>query len=520
MSWFLIFLAEDTSWVFDLGAYEMIWDIVIQFGVVLVGLFLGNALRNAIPFLRKSLIPSALIGGLLLLITKIILNAFDVNVIEWTWNASWAAKAGASPSVAKIEFFDNTFLQFITYHGLAIGFIASTFRTAKVKNKVAKVKMFENGIMTGGAYMLQGFLGLAITIVWFLLSKNSDKVIYYSSGAILPLGFGQGPGNALTWDKNFSALLFDSNFAASTTGTTALFSGNGSFGLTIASVGFVVGSVIGVLHINLARKKGIIKVRGEETAQANIEYFVGENEIPDSESIDKFSVQVGLVAIAYGFAILIMIGFAVISKFTNSIAWGFNFIWGVIAATLIKLVLRGLKKKNIVKRNYINNHQMDRISGFAFDMMIVAGVAAIQIEFIEKYIGVLIVLCIVGTISTYLYVLTVSKHCFKGYEQEMFVTNFGTLTGTASNGMILLKEIDPNFVTPANNLFILSQFPAMLCVAPLLLVLNFSSQSLTNAIITAGIFFVLFAGYTIFLFRRKIFKKFYANKEEIAWQEE
>ena len=39
--------------------------------------------------------------------------------------------------------------------------------------------MFENGFMTGGAYMLQAFLGLTITIVWFLLTKESDKAIFY-----------------------------------------------------------------------------------------------------------------------------------------------------------------------------------------------------------------------------------------------------------------------------------------------------------------------------------------------------
>lgn len=511
------FLAQDASWVFDLGAYSIVWNLVVQVGIVLIGLFLGNVLRNIIPFLKKSLIPSALIGGLLILIIKIILNALGVNSLEWTWNASWAAKAGVDPSVASITFIDDNLLQVITYHGLAIGFIASTFRTTKVKNKVNRVKVFENGIMTGGTYMLQAAIGLFITIVWFLITKGTEKEIFFSSGIILPLGYGQGPGNALTWDKNFSVLVFDANYVVANTGRS-LFSGNGSFGLTIASVGFVVASVIGVLHINIARKRGIIKVRQGEQ-QVNVEDFVGENEIPDSESIDKFSVQLGLVALAYAISILIMIVFAIISKFTNSIAWGFNFLWGVIAATLIKFLIKRLQKRKAIKRNYINNHQMDRISGFAFDMMIVAGVGAIQIEFIERYIGVLFVLCAVGAVVSYFYVLFVCKHCFKGFEQEAFVTNFGTLTGTASNGMILLKEIDPGFVTPANNIFILSQFPAIVTVAPLLLILNFASKSLTSAIIAAGIFFVLFIVYSMFLFRRKIFKKHYANKEEEIWQE-
>ena len=94
----------------------------------------------------------------------------------------------------------------------------------------------------------------------------------------------------------------------------------------------------------------------------------------------------------------------------------------------------------------------------------------------------------------------------------MFVTNFGALTGTASNGMILLKEIDPNFKTPAANLYVLSQLPAIIFVAPLLLLLNFAAKSFTNTIIAFIIFSVLFLGYSFYLFRNVFIKK--KEKEE------
>ena len=98
--------------------------------------------------------------------------------------------------------------------------------------------------------------------------------------------------------------------------------------------------------------------------------------------------------------------------------------------------------------------------------------------------------------------------------------SFGTLTGTASNGMILMKEIDPGLKTPTSSLYILSNFPAMVMIAPLLLCLNFASKSVTNAIIAFAIFFTLWLIYTTFLFRRKIFKKKYADKPVEVWTEE
>ena len=102
----------------------------------------------------------------------------------------------------------------------------------------------------------------------------------------------------------------------------------------------------------------------------------------------------------------------------------------------------------------------------------------------------------------------------------IFALCFGTLTGTASNGVILMKQIDPGLRTPTSSLYILSNFPAMVMIAPLLFMLSFAGQSLTNAIIACAIFFVLWIGYTVFLFRRRIFKKRYMNKPVEVWKDE
>ena len=60
----------------------------------------------------------------------------------------------------------------------------------------------------------------------------------------------------------------------------------------------------------------------------------------------------------------------------------------------------------------------------------------------------------------------------------------------------------------------------MVMIAPLLFMLGFAGKSLNNAIIAWGIFFVLWLGYTVFLFRRKIFKKRYKDKVVTVWKDE
>jgi len=57
-------------------------------------------------------------------------------------------------------------------------------------------------------------------------------------------------------------------------------------------------------------------------------------------------------------------------------------------------------------------------------------------------------------------------------------------------------------------------------IAPLLLTLSFAGKSLTNAIIACAIFFVLWAVYTVFLFRRRIFKKKFKDSPVAVWEEE
>ncbi|MBE6531566.1 MAG: hypothetical protein E7679_05740 [Ruminococcaceae bacterium] len=474
-----------SSWDFTMANYDAVWAFLVQLGLLLLFLMLGNILRRKIPLFRNCLIPSALLGGGVLLVVDIICKQFGVILV------------------------DNRLMQVITYHCLAIGFAAMSLKTEKSAHKTSRAQVVEFGALQGGTYMLQAFVGLGITLILFLLTRHGEDIISYICGLILPLAYGQGPGNALSWDINF-------------TNTPATqFAGNGSFGLSLASIGFVVASVFGVLYINIQKKRGNLYVRkSDPSSKTATDSNSGAEEIPDNESVDKFTMQVGFVSIAYAISFGFMFLLGKLSAFTNSIAWGFNFLWASLAAMLIRLVVKRLRKHKLMNREYINNYQMDRISGFSFDLMIVAGVAAIQINDIKRYLLPIIILSLVGTAITYVYIRLVAKECFKGFEHEFFLMSFGTLTGTASNGMILTKEIDPDLRTPTSSLYILSNFPAMVMIAPLLVLLTFAGGSFTNAIIACAIFFVLWSVYTVYLFRRKIFKKRYKNKSENVWKDE
>ena len=476
-------MGNDFSWDFSLANYGEVWSFMVQIGLLFLSLMLGNTLRRKIPWFRKCLVPSALLGGLVLLIANSIFSSFGLEVVN------------------------KHLMQVITYHCLAIGFAAMSLKTEKKKIQANPAQVFEFGAVQGGTYMLQAFVGLGITILMFLLF-NGEKVISYISGLILPLAFGQGPGNALSWDINYTNM------------PATQFFGNGSFGLSLASIGFVVASVLGIIYINIHKKRDLKIRSGDREQDLRIIYEESVNEIPDNESVDKFSLQIGFVFIAYAISFGFMCLLGVLSDFTNSIAWGFNFLWASLAAMVVKAVIKLLRRTKIMKREYINNYQMDRISGLFFDLMIVAGVTAIEISDLKSYIIPIVILSIVGAAITWIYLRLVAKECFPGFEHEFFLMCFGTFTGTASNGMILVKQVDPALRTPTSGLYILSNFPAMVMIAPLLFLLGFAGGSLRNAIIACAIFFALWVVYTVFLFRRKIFKRAYKNKPVKVWVDE
>ena len=166
-----------------------------------------------------------------------------------------------------------------------------------------------------------------------------------------------------------------------------------------------------------------------------------------------------------------------------------------------------------MKHTYINNHMMDRISGMFFDIMIVAGIAAINWQDLTGILVPLILVCTFGTLTTFGYLRLICKKIYPDYPYEAFFSIFGMLTGTASTGMILLREIDPNYETPASNNLVLQQLPAVIFGAPILLLMTFAaSGGVTNALIVLGIVFGMFVVYNIILFRKFIFKR--KNKTE------
>jgi ESS family glutamate:Na+ symporter len=283
------------------------------------------------------------------------------------------------------------------------------------------------------------------------------------------------------------------------------FDGGKSFGLTIAALGFLSASIGGVVHLNLLKKRGKIKWDPSvvETAEPLEEEIQAANEIPMQGSMDKTTVQIAYVFCAYFIAFLLMSALGSLIPGMRSVIFGFNFLLGVLAATMTKAVLAFMRKKGIMRRQHINNFLMTRISNFFFDIMVVSGIAAIRLGILEMYWGIILVLGVAGLVSTYFYNYYVAKKLFPDYTEEQFLMMFGMLTGTASTGVILLREIDGHFKTPAADNLVYQNFPAIVFGFPMMLLATLAP---VKPALTWVILVVFFLAMNVILFRSKIFR--------------
>ena len=433
------------------AANHELWNVVIQFSYIAAVILISVFLRQTVKPIRKTMLPVAVLGGFILLIAK------ECGLIT----------------------LDEELLSAVTYHGIALGFIAMSLRTPVQREAGDESKVgFRSGAVIVSTYMIQGVTGLIITIG---LALTVMPGLFRAAGLLLPMGFGQGPGQANNIGASYQSLGFE---------------GGHSFGLAIAAAGYIVACFVGVIILNILRRSGKLKLsEGIRRPELRDDHIGSSGSSDTGESIDKLSVQLAMIVIVYlvTYAVTAGItgGIAKISEglagTVNTLLWGFNFIIGSALAILLRVILEKLKEKGIAKRRYQDNYLLNRLSGSFFDIMIVAGIGCINMEDIRGLVLPFVLLVIAGTVVTWFHLRWVCKAVYGDYYYEGLISMYGMLTGTISSGVLLLRETDPQLETPAaNNLVVGSSF-GILLGAPVLILVGLAAKSNAMCFVTLGL---------------------------------
>jgi len=145
------------------SANHALWNPIIQLGIVATLVMLANVMRRKIPFFRANLMPTSVIAGFILLGIRM-LNILPI---------------------------DANFLECLTYHMLALGFIATSLRVPEGQNQSTARLGSQSGALIVSTYLVQAITGLMISL---FLAYTFMPDLFKASGILLPMGYGQGPG--------------------------------------------------------------------------------------------------------------------------------------------------------------------------------------------------------------------------------------------------------------------------------------------------------------------------------------
>lgn len=416
-----------------------LWGIFVYLGVIAALLLLGNVLNRKVRWIRNSLLPVSALAGFILLVIRNT-GAFRVPV---------------------------EVLDMITYHGIALGFIALSLRT--MKEGRAGSHAFRSGALIVATYLMQALTGLMISAALAYLFMPR---LFKAAGILLPMAYGQGPGQANNVGSAYEALGF---------------LGGRSFALSLAAAGYLSACLVGLWYTRrLMKRQGyVVGDTAYVSGSLTVDRFEDEGEVPISESVDRLSTQVALVLVTYLLTYLVTRGLSGLAALAapglartlGPLLWGFNFITGSAVAMGLSALLGRLRRSGVMTRQYQNNYLLNRISGLAFDLMIVAGIASIDIGDLSGLWTPFLLMAAAGAVTTYFFVRRLSALLSPGYREESFVALYGMLTGTISSGILLLRQIDPELKTPAADQLVVGSGTGILFGAPMLILIGFAPQS-------------------------------------------
>lgn len=403
----------------------------LLFVISLIGIAAG--LRRIWPALQRISMPDALTAGALGVV-------FGPAVLGWL------------P-------FSPAHLEVIIYHALALVFITVSLQSPAPGKPGASARSIVFAIPA--IAVLQGIIGLVCVLGWNAVSGGPN--LHTGFGMLLPLGFNQGPGPALTFGSTWER--------------EAGMKDGAQIGLIMAGLGYAWCCVIGVGLVAWGRahgwasKKGRDELEPADTAAAP--------ELPGHSprrparqaqhgKLEPLTAQVVAVAIVYlvTWVFLELVGPLLPEKHQPTL-WSFHFL----IATGFALLLRPLAKR-LPHGDPLDDDLLARMSSVIVDVATCAALAAVSVAVLGANLLPVLLISSIGGLVTLLVCIWVAPRAFPTRPFEHAIITYGSLTGTATTGLALLRMLDPQLQGPAARNYVLAVTPSAVLGLPLLVLIQ------------------------------------------------
>ncbi|MFI3238578.1 MAG: sodium/glutamate symporter [Lachnospiraceae bacterium] len=405
----------------------------------------GMMIRTKSKALGKMLIPVNVIAGIIGLIYMNTINDYIL------------------PTVTVNEFSTIVDILF-TFSFISIGL--ASIKDKKPKKELTK----EEKKNMGGASITKGSMGMGIlwSLLFGLTGVIGVLIIYVVGplfgmdamyGILIPYAFCQGPGQAANMGAIFEDLYGLQNAEM--------------VGLTFAVVGFIAAFLIGVPLAKWGLRKKLQVTKAKITESVERGYYLPEEQrepmgkvTTHSGNIETLTLHVALMGVCYILAVI----FAEIVTYVPGIGASFGsmlFMWGLLAAAIVKKVLRVLGVEFL-----LNKPLQNKITGWTSDFLVVCAFMAIKVSVVGAWIVPIVIESIVVALVTFLICVYFVSRLGSDHDYERVLGMYGMCTGTTPSGIALIRIVDPKLQTAtATELGLTNAF--MMFVMPVTIIVTF-----------------------------------------------
>lgn len=388
------------------------YTLINYFGWLGAMLILGMLLRAKIPLLRKMLMPSCVLGG--------IIGFFLINT-----------------GVLKLDvsIFSMIAAQLFTLSFISIGLTAAD----KDKNTTGAQQAKE--IFTGSLglgvvwiiiFILQTFIGAGFFKLWNMFSGSDINPVY---GMLLSRAYAQGPGQAAANGAIFEGFGWNNAVMV---------------GMTFAAFGFLFAFLFGVPLARWGLKRNLTRYNEEISQDVSVGFFSRGVDLPSagkqtthSGNIDSMAFHVAVLCFCYLITYHWTFWLAgYLNETWARVCIGMIFIWGMLVGYLVRFILT---KLNLI--HLLDNGTQKRLTGWSTDFLIVSAFMAVSVKVLGAWFLPIILLCLIAATLTFLVCLFFGQRLGAKHDFERTLGLFGMATGTVPSGIALCRIVDPELKT-------------------------------------------------------------------------
>jgi len=261
-------------------------------------------------------------------------------------------------------------------------------------------------------------------------------------GALIEIGFEGGHGTAAGMQPAFEAVDFPEGH---------------DLAVALATVGLVVGVLLGTALVNWAVRRGVIeapeelrpldevRLHDDTPAPGELEEFRRQKE-REGQPTDPLSLHLGIVTVAIAVGWVLREALIVVESRT----WGGGedpvvilgyvplFPLAMLGGVAVQLVVDRMEWSHQVSRSLMN-----RISGASLDLIIVGAVATVSLQVIGTHFVPFLLLAGAGIVWSLSVVLLLAPRVIPTYWFERAAGDFGQSMGVTVTGLLLMRVADP-----------------------------------------------------------------------------